>query len=99
MLTGTTLLLAASGMLRYYVEKRNHAAQAIQSDDCHRAFLRAQAILQSATGTLGDAREQDAQALRRARAVIVEISKLALDENEAWLRAHRERPVEAISGA
>jgi hypothetical protein len=99
MLTGTTLLLAASGMLRYYVEKRNHAAQAIQSDDCHRAFLRAQATLQSATGTLGDAPGQDAHALRRARAVIVEISKLALDENEAWLRAHRERPVEAISGA
>jgi len=94
-LTATTLVLAASGMLRYYVDRRNHAAQAAQSDDCLRAFLRAQAILKSAQKALAS-RGDDEGALRQARRSIIEIGMLALDENEAWLRAHRERPVEAV---
>ena len=95
-LATTTLLLAASGMLRYYVERRNHAAQAAQSDDCHRAFLRARSTLASARQALADSQNRDEQALRDARKLIVQIGELALDENEAWLRAHRERPLEAI---
>jgi len=94
-LTATTLVLAASGMLRYYVDRRNHAAQAAQSDDCLRAFLRAQAILKGAQKALAS-QGDDEGALRQARRSIIEIGMLALDENEAWLRAHRERPVEAV---
>jgi len=36
--------------------------------------------------------------VRKLRGIYVDLGELALDENEAWLHAHRERPIEVISG-
>ena len=88
MLITTTLVLAIAGMLGYYVERRNHSAQAAQSDDCHRAFLRAQALL---------AEYVDQRNSYAARLLVLKAGELALDENEAWLLAHRERPVRPVT--
>jgi hypothetical protein len=88
-LAQAVLLLAASGMLRWYTERRNHLAQAARYDDMLRVFRRAQAWLR-VRGTVLD---------RTAQQRLVELGELALDENEAWLKAHRERPSEPIAGS
>ena len=42
--------------------------------------------------------ERMSAAVRELRRLYVELGILALDENESWLQAHRERPMEPISG-
>ncbi|WP_370674006.1 hypothetical protein [Pleomorphomonas sp. PLEO] len=113
-ITATTLLFAGSGMLKYYVEKRNHSAQFAESNDSNRVFLRLADVLEERLGELdkawyafSSAADPDAglaaadtiyDVLIELRRLLVELGELALDENESWLQAHRERPVEAISG-
>jgi len=83
------LLLAGSGMVRWYTERRNHLAQAAHYDDMLRTFRRAQDWLAQQPAPFGP------EALEH----LVELGEMALDENEAWLKAHRERPAEPIAGA
>jgi hypothetical protein len=86
-LIGTALLLTAAGMARLYIEKLNYAAQAAYYDDMLRAFRRVQDHLdRSRDANVGDL------------AVVLQLGQLALRENEAWLKAHRERPTEPIAG-
>jgi len=88
-LTQAVLALGSSGMVRWYTERRNHLAQAAAYDDMLRMFRRAQAWLH----------ERGDQPLDRpAQQALVALGELALDENAAWLKAHRERPIEAIAG-
>jgi hypothetical protein len=88
-LVQAVLLLAGAGMIRWYTERRNHLAQAAHYDDMLRAFRRARDWWAHHSGALDDA----------ARERLIELGELALDEGEAWLKAHRDRPAEAIAGA
>ena len=87
-LIGTVLLLGSSGMIRWYTERRNHLGQARHYDDMLRAFLRAQDWLHTCPHRPDRVTQEG----------LVVLGELALDENEAWLKAHRERPTEAIAG-
>jgi hypothetical protein len=89
MLSGSILLLSAAGMNRWYSERRNHLAQAARYDDLLRAFRRAEDLL----------RQRPAAPEPDLRDCLGELGEMALDENEAWLKAHRERPLEAMGGA
>ena len=89
-LAQAVLLLAGSGMVRWYTERRNHLAQAAKYDDMLRIFRRAQSWLRTP-----EARAMD----RETQQKLVELGELALDENEAWLKAHRDRPTEPIAGS
>ena len=81
------LILAVSGMVRFYSERRNHAAQANQYDDMLRVFRRAQDLLPSEGERFQDSTRQ----------LMLQLGQLALHEGEAWLKAHRERPPEPPS--
>lgn len=82
------ILLTGAGMIRWYTERRNHLAQAEHYSDMFRVFRRAEEWLSRAeTPFRIEEREQ-----------LLELGIIALDESEAWLKAHRERPSEAIAG-
>jgi hypothetical protein len=80
-LMSSVLLLTSAGLIRFYTDRRNHSAQANQYADMRRAFARAVDIM--AHGALTP---------RQLQVLLIELGELALDENEAWLKAHRERP-------
>ena len=82
------LLLAGAAMVRWYSERRNHSAQALHYDDMLRAFRRAADWLQ----------QNEGHPIIDLQRHVIELGELALDENEAWLKAHRERPMEPIAG-
>lgn len=82
----SVLLLATAGMVRWYTERRNHVAQMAHYADMARVFHRAADWLASVPGPFDQA----------ARRHLVELGELALDEGEAWLKAHRERPPEPL---
>jgi hypothetical protein len=88
-LAQAVLLLGGSGMVRWYTERRNHLAQAARYDDMLRVFRRAQTWLRARGPVLDRAAQQE----------LVDLGELALNENEAWLKAHRERPSEPIAGS
>jgi len=91
LLVCTALLLTATGMIRWYSDSRNHVAQAAHYDDLLRAFRRGEELVSehSPVSTDADAQNNLHNALRN-------LGELALAENEAWLRAHRQRPLETM---
>jgi hypothetical protein len=120
-MVSATLALAATTLLKYYVEKRNHKAQFAEYSNQNRAFLRCcdtiKARLRDCQRRTDDLRDladtysagaptkamhDCAKAIRTTmldlRRLSIELGELALDENETWLQAHRERPIEATTG-
>jgi hypothetical protein len=88
------VISAAAGALRYLMERLNIEAEALEYRDACDRFERAERRLargsDPATGAPAD---EDA-----ARRVVYELGRLALAENEAWLKSRRERPLTPVVG-
>ena len=88
------MLLAIAGAIRFIAEKLAWDAEARAYQEAHDRFEyglgRLEAIDRS--GLDDDAKRVGKQAIIR------ELGTRALAENEAWLRAHRERPIEPLLG-
>jgi hypothetical protein len=87
-------LLAIAGAIRFIAEKLAWEAEARAYQEAHDRFeyglVRLAAI---------DALSLDVDAkCQRKGAIVRELGIRALAENEAWLRAHRERPIEPLLG-
>jgi hypothetical protein len=84
-------LSAIAGAWRYLTERLNIEAEAHEYHDAHRRFDRAEHLLagESAKGRLDDG---------RAGEIVLELGRLALAENAAWLKSRRERPLTPVVG-
>ncbi len=88
------MISAAAGALRYLMERLNVEAEALEYRDACDRFERAERQLargsDPATGAPADE--------EAARRVVYELGRLALAENEAWLKSRRERPLTPVVG-
>ncbi len=91
---GLVVLSAGAGALRYLMERLNIEAEALEYRDARGRFERAERRLargsDPATGTPADE--------EAAKEVICDLGRLALAENEAWLKSRRERPLTPVVG-
>ncbi|WP_372424115.1 hypothetical protein [Salinarimonas chemoclinalis] len=90
------LLNAVAGAWRYLAEKLGWEAEALAYRDAYRAFHRAEEAL----AAIWDETSQRPRADREdeARAIVHELGRIALLENEAWLKTRRERPLTPVAG-
>jgi hypothetical protein len=84
-LAQSVFLLGVAGTIRWYTTRRNHSAQATHYDDMLRTFRRMEDLLEDRSPPY------DVE----TRQYVIELGEMALDENEAWLKAHRSLPPEA----
>jgi hypothetical protein len=94
MIVATVVLSASAGAWRYYTERLNFEAEALEYRDAGRRFERAERALAKdfdpKTATPAD--------LEQAHDIVRELGRLALTENEAWLKSRRERPLTPVVG-
>jgi hypothetical protein len=93
-ISALVVLYAIAGAKRYLMERLNIEAEALEYRDARARFELAERRLapgsDPASGTPAD--EEAAQRL------VHELGRLALAENEAWLKSRRERPLTPIVG-
>jgi chorismate mutase len=82
----TILAAAIAGALRFIAEKLSWSAELSGYLEAAERFRR------------GDRVHEAARTDDDRRAIVLELGLSALRENEAWLRAHRERPLEPLTG-
>jgi hypothetical protein len=87
-------LLAISGGVRFVAEKLTWEAEALAYHEAHERFRHGATLLES----IEKAVPPDPEKRRHQQDVIRELGLQALAENEAWLRAHRERRIEPVLG-
>ncbi|MBV8837423.1 MAG: hypothetical protein JO000_12855 [Alphaproteobacteria bacterium] len=87
-------LSAFAGAWRYLIERLNVEAEALEYRDARRRFERAEHLL-CVGADPGSGRPAD---LRGAQQIVLELGRLALTENEAWLKSRRERPLTPVVG-
>jgi hypothetical protein len=93
-LAGLVVLSAIAGALRYLMERLNIEAEALEYRDARGRFERAErALARGADPATGAPADEKA-----AQRVVYELGRLALAENEAWLKSRRERPLTPIVG-
>jgi hypothetical protein len=85
-------IAALAGALRYYVERLSLEHELFSYRDALVTFARAQNELSELDGDASPA------ARARRRDILIAVGKEALEENEAWIRAHRLRPLEPVVG-
>jgi hypothetical protein len=90
----TVLLTAIAGALRFIADKLSWEAEVNGYEEILETFCHARADLAGIPGEHPAA--ADAAAARGS--IILELGKEALDENETWIRKHRERPLEPLVG-
>ena len=83
---------AVAGALRFVADKSSWAAELSGYEHACGHFKRGQAALVAAGRVRGRGRRGE------HREIILALGAEALSENENWLRAHRERPLEPIVG-
>ncbi|MGE0222822.1 MAG: hypothetical protein AB7F35_14140 [Acetobacteraceae bacterium] len=88
------LLLAVSGAIRFAAEKLAWETEALAYGEARERFERAGAVLAAIDASAAPEESK----VQQKQAVIRELGRRALAENEAWLRAHRERPIEPVLG-
>jgi hypothetical protein len=84
---------ALAGALRFVSEKFAVEAEAITYRDGHVWFEHAREMLAELKPGQGDA-----EADRRAQDVVRRLGRLALEENETWLKTRRQRPLSPVVG-
>lgn len=87
------VLTAIAGAIRFIADKLSWEAEVNGYEEILESFRRAKAELAVLPGEPGTPVGDTA----RGR-IILELGKEALDENETWLRGHRERPLEPLVG-
>lgn len=88
------LFSAAAVAIRFVSEKLVWETEAHRYEDALTLFERAAGELDTVEREEGSAEDK----IMRRRAVIAALGRAALDENEYWLRTHRERPMEQAVG-
>jgi hypothetical protein len=86
-------LSAAAGAWRYLTERLNIEAEAHEYRDAKERFERAEHLLVADLNDEGKLRNEE-----RAQELIRDLGRLALTENEAWLKSRRERPLTPVVG-
>jgi hypothetical protein len=84
--------VAVAGAVRFYAEKLSIEHELFSYRDALLTFKRAREELEQLDG------QNSPAAQRRRRNLLLAIGKEALEENEAWIRAHRLRPLEPVVG-
>jgi hypothetical protein len=87
-------LLAIAGGIRFVSEKLAWEAEALAYNEAHVRFSNAARLL----ADIDKAGYSGIEGTKQKRDVLYELGLAALAENEAWLRAHRERPIEPVLG-
>jgi hypothetical protein len=87
-------LLAISGGVRFVADKLAWEAEALAYQEAYARFSHGAGLLADADG----AQIPDPVKRQRKQEVVRELGLKALAENEAWLRAHRERRIEPVLG-
>ncbi|MGD0430713.1 MAG: hypothetical protein ABSA58_06430, partial [Acetobacteraceae bacterium] len=88
------VLTAIAGAGRFLLEKLGWGAEALAYRDALDKFERAERILTAETDPVtGMPNDED-----KCRELVLRLGTMALKENEAWLRAHRERPLSPVVG-
>jgi hypothetical protein len=77
---------AISGTIRFIAEKLSWVTELHAYEESRDRFARGSTAFNSATS------------VKRKRAILMALGMEAVRENEAWLRAHRERPLEPVVG-
>ena len=90
----TVALLAIAGGVRFVSDKLAWEAEASAYHEAYERFSHVARLLASIDGTPWPDDEKKLQ----KQEVLRELGRAALAENEAWLRAHRERPIEPVLG-
>jgi hypothetical protein len=94
----TILFLALGGIVRYWAEKLALEAEAQGAAEASPIYRRAKIALDQVDSDSA-ANKIDIETARRRRELIVrDLGRYALDETEAWLRSHRERPLHPAMG-
>ena len=83
-----TVITAIAGALRFYVETLAFEPELHQYREALVIFQRAQTELSKIEG------DQSLHARKRRADILMSLGEKALAENEAWIRAHRLRPLE-----
>src|SRR5687768_11348858 len=92
-------LTAIAGAWRYLTERLNIEAEAHEYRDAHRRFDRAEHLLAAESNKLDALPQEDRMhAEERMQTIVFELGRLALTENEAWLKSRRERPLTPVVG-
>jgi hypothetical protein len=86
---------AFAGAIRYVAEKRSWEAEVHNFDETLEIFRRAQSVLSALDKATGMSAVDKALCRRR---IVLGLGREALGENESWIRAHRERPLEPVVG-
>jgi uncharacterized protein with PQ loop repeat len=94
LLASLVVISAAAGALRYLMERLNVEAEALEYRDARDRFERAERSLARGSDPATGAPADEATATR----VVYELGRLALAENEAWLKSRRERPLTPVVG-
>ena len=92
--TDDDVLYAIAGALRYRMEKLNVEAEALDYRDALRRFERAERRLAHGSSPTSGAPADEEE----GRRIVLELGRLALAENESWLKSRRERPLTPIVG-
>lgn len=92
----TSIVMAAlAGALRFVAEKLSWESEVHGYEDTLEVFHRAELELKRISAEAG----LQAAGCRARQEIVFALGKEALEENEAWLKAHRERPLEPVLGA
>ena len=90
----TVMLTAVAGALRFIADKLSWEAEVNGYEEILDTFQHANAELT----TIRSEASVPADAAAARGSIILELGKEALDENETWIRRHRERPLEPLVG-
>jgi hypothetical protein len=93
-ISALVVLYAIAGAKRYLMERLNIEAEALEYRDARARFELAERRLAPGSDPVSGA-PADQEAAQR---LVLELGRLALAENEAWLKSRRERPLTPIVG-
>ncbi len=93
-ISALVVLYAVAGAQRYLMERLNIEAEALEYRDARARFELAERRLAPGSDPVSGA-PADEEAAQR---LVHELGRLALAENEAWLKSRRERPLTPIVG-
>jgi hypothetical protein len=88
------VMSAGAGAWRYLTERLNIEAEALEYRDARERFERAEKLLAADADPVSGVPRHQAW----AQGLVHELGRLALAENEAWLKSRRERPLTPVVG-
>ena len=90
------VLASSSGAVRFVLERRVLEAEAVSYREALQKFRTAEERALEVRSNAGSGAGAEATILEADQKLGLELGRVALAENEAWLRAHRQRPFEPV---